>query len=118
MRRIWEGIHATCSKNKKSTRQAASHYTQSILRAILIYTYHIKLKLTPTLTLEKKLMIVSDRSSMGQFSSSKLLATPNHIVYGTFSNLAVIQLNFPSAQFPSYLIFWIILRTVSLFTKF
>ena len=34
-----------------------------------------------------------DRSSMEQFSSSKILATPNHIVYGTFSNLAVININ-------------------------
>ena len=34
-----------------------------------------------------------DRSSMEQFSSLKILATPNHIVYGTFSNLAVININ-------------------------
>ena len=34
-----------------------------------------------------------DRSSMEQFSSLKLLATPNHIVYRTFSNLAVININ-------------------------
>ena len=33
-----------------------------------------------------------DRSSMEQFSSFKLLTTPNHIVYGTFSNLAVINI--------------------------
>ena len=34
-----------------------------------------------------------DGSSMEQFSSSKILATPNHMVYGTFSNLAVININ-------------------------
>ena len=34
-----------------------------------------------------------DRISMEQFSSLKILATPNHIVYGTFSNLAVININ-------------------------
>ena len=34
-----------------------------------------------------------DRSSMEQFSSLKILATPNHIVYGTFSNLAVINID-------------------------
>ena len=34
-----------------------------------------------------------DRSSMEQFSSSKLLATPNHIVCGIFSNLTVININ-------------------------
>ena len=34
-----------------------------------------------------------DRSSMEQFSSLKLLATPNHIAYETFSNLAVININ-------------------------
>ena len=34
-----------------------------------------------------------DRSSMEQFSSLKILATPNHIVSGTFSNLAVININ-------------------------
>ena len=34
-----------------------------------------------------------DRSSVEQFSSLKLLATPDHIVYGTFSNLAVININ-------------------------
>ena len=34
-----------------------------------------------------------DRSSLEQFSSLKLLAIPNHIVYGTFSNLAVININ-------------------------
>ena len=30
---------------------------------------------------------------MGQFSSLKLLTTPNHIVYVIFSNLAVININ-------------------------
>ena len=34
-----------------------------------------------------------DRSSLEQSSSLKLLAIPNHIVYGTFSNLAVININ-------------------------
>ena len=34
-----------------------------------------------------------DRSSVEQFPSLKLLATPNHIVYGTFSNLAIININ-------------------------
>ena len=34
-----------------------------------------------------------NRNSMEQFSFSKLLATPNHIVYGKFSNLADININ-------------------------
>ena len=34
-----------------------------------------------------------ERRSMEKFSSLKLLATPNHVVYGTFSNLAVININ-------------------------
>ena len=34
-----------------------------------------------------------DRKSMEQFSSLKLLPTPNHIVYRTFSNVAVININ-------------------------
>ena len=38
-----------------------------------------------------------DRSSMGQFPSSQILAKPNYIVYGTFSNLAVITINWTIA---------------------
>ena len=34
-----------------------------------------------------------DRKSTEQFSSLKLLPTPNHIVYRTLSNAAVININ-------------------------
>ena len=34
---------------------------------------------------------------MEQFSSLKILATPNHIIYGTFSNLVVLNINLTTA---------------------
>ena len=34
-----------------------------------------------------------DRRSMEKFSCLKILATPNYLVYGKFSSLAVININ-------------------------